>query len=129
MIICFICHFLSVVAIYISRLSVYVIWYKILWKAFWITQRSNPLSSSLLFLYLNFSIHHCFRKFFLEIDYSDFYKAILVIILLLEVYLMRKNRKMSFRELVNENRRQLLKDESYLEKLEKKLDEKHTRNG
>jgi hypothetical protein len=42
---------------------------------------------------------------------------------------MRKTRKMSFRELVNENKRQLLKDESYLEQLEKKLDEKHTRNG
>jgi Fur-regulated basic protein B len=42
---------------------------------------------------------------------------------------MRKNRKMSFRELVNENKRQLLKDESYLEQLEKKLDEKHTRNS
>jgi Fur-regulated basic protein B len=43
--------------------------------------------------------------------------------------MMRKNRKMSFRELVNENKRQLLKDESFIEQLEKKLDEKHTRNA
>ncbi|MCM3719589.1 FbpB family small basic protein [Fictibacillus phosphorivorans] len=42
---------------------------------------------------------------------------------------MRKNRKMNFRDLVNENKRQLLKDESYLEQLEKKIDERHTRNG
>lgn len=34
---------------------------------------------------------------------------------------MRKNRKMSFRELVNENKRQLLKDETYIEQLEKRL--------
>ncbi|WP_425590741.1 FbpB family small basic protein [Fictibacillus phosphorivorans] len=36
---------------------------------------------------------------------------------------------MNFRDLVNENKRQLLKDESYLEQLEKKIDERHTRNG
>ncbi|MDM5316385.1 FbpB family small basic protein [Fictibacillus sp. b24] len=42
---------------------------------------------------------------------------------------MRKNRKMSFRELVNENKRQLLKDETYIEQLEKKIDERHTKNA
>jgi hypothetical protein len=42
---------------------------------------------------------------------------------------MRRIRKMNFRDLVNENKRQLLKDESYIEALEKKLDEKHMRNA
>jgi hypothetical protein len=42
---------------------------------------------------------------------------------------MRKIRKMNFRELVNENKRQLLKDETYIEELEKKLEEKHMRNA
>jgi hypothetical protein len=42
---------------------------------------------------------------------------------------MRKNKKMSFRELVNENKRQLLKDENFMEQLEKRLDEKHTKNA
>jgi hypothetical protein len=42
---------------------------------------------------------------------------------------MRKNKKISFRELVNENKRQLLKDETFIEQLEKKLDEKHTKNA
>ncbi|UII54126.1 FbpB family small basic protein [Cytobacillus spongiae] len=38
---------------------------------------------------------------------------------------MRKPRKRSFAELVQENKRQLLKDEAALDRIEKRLEEKH----
>lgn len=38
---------------------------------------------------------------------------------------MRKPRKRSFAELVSENKRQLLKDQAALEKIEERLEKKH----
>lgn len=43
--------------------------------------------------------------------------------------MMRKNRKMNFKELVSENKRQLLKDETYIEQLEIKLEERHMKKA
>lgn len=38
---------------------------------------------------------------------------------------MRKMKKMSFDELVNENKKELLNDEEAIEKIEERLDNKH----
>lgn len=38
---------------------------------------------------------------------------------------MRKYKKMSFSDLVNENKRELLNDEEQLEKIDERLDERH----
>jgi hypothetical protein len=38
---------------------------------------------------------------------------------------MRKPRKRSFSELVNENKLQLLKDQSAIEKIEERIEQKH----
>jgi hypothetical protein len=55
--------------------------------------------------------------------------AILIIFNVNEVVFLRKIRKMNFRDLVNENKRQLLNDEAYIEALEKKLEEKHMKKA
>lgn len=40
---------------------------------------------------------------------------------------MRKNKKVSFHELIKENKRELLNNPEALEKIEKRIDEKHYR--
>jgi hypothetical protein len=42
---------------------------------------------------------------------------------------MRKPRKRSFSELVNENKLQLLKDQTAIERIEKRLENKHLSNA
>ncbi|MFC0188769.1 FbpB family small basic protein [Fictibacillus aquaticus] len=42
--------------------------------------------------------------------------------------MMRKNRKINFRDLVNENKKLLMSDEKFMEEIERKLDEKHMKN-
>ncbi|MDN4073290.1 MULTISPECIES: FbpB family small basic protein [Fictibacillus] len=42
---------------------------------------------------------------------------------------MRKNRHLSFKDLVKENKRQLLGDQEAMERIEKKLEEKHTKRA
>ncbi|MGC4378439.1 FbpB family small basic protein [Fictibacillus sp. Mic-4] len=42
---------------------------------------------------------------------------------------MRKFRKISFKDLVNENKRQLLSDHEEMERIEKKLEDKHSKNA
>lgn len=41
---------------------------------------------------------------------------------------MRRPRKVSLEELVNENKKGILSDKEALEKIEKKLEEKHSKN-
>ncbi|MCK6257132.1 FbpB family small basic protein [Fictibacillus sp. WQ 8-8] len=42
---------------------------------------------------------------------------------------MRKNRHISFKDLVRENKRELLGDQEAMERIEKKLEEKHTKKA
>jgi len=42
---------------------------------------------------------------------------------------MRKNKKLSFSDLVLENKLEILKNQEELEKIEKKLEEKRTKNA
>jgi len=40
---------------------------------------------------------------------------------------MRKMKLLTFKELVNENKKELLKNEKEIEKIEKRIDEKHAK--